>query len=232
MFSYSVKDLATDFEAIFFDMDGTLIDTEPYWLASETQLMNRFNYQWTSEDQKNCLGGPLSRVGDYMFERAGDNSPQFFVDELINLVEEKFTQEIRFMAGARELLEEIRNQNIPCALVSASPRILVDCALKHLGDGYFALSISSDDVIKSKPDPEPYISAATRLGVNIENCLILEDSKTGIASAQASGAWVLAIPHIVEIEPDTRTVVVNSLVECPLSTITSLFKDRNSHEFN
>lgn len=218
------------FEAIFFDMDGTLVDTEPYWLASETELMARFDYSWSLDDQKSCLGGPLSRVGQYMFDRAKANSPQFFVEELIELVAANFALEINFMPGARELLEEIRLEDIPCALVSASPRRLVNSALGHLGEGYFALSISSDDVEKSKPDPDPYLTAARQLGVDIENCLILEDSKTGIASGQASGAWVLAIPHIVTIEPDSRTVIVDSLVEFNLSKVFSLFNDRISNE--
>ena len=227
----SVMNKIQRFEAIFFDMDGTLVDTEPYWLAAETELMERYGYTWTLDDQKNCLGGPLPRVGQYMVERAGRESPEFFVDELIRGVSINFSRGLTFMPGALELLNEIRDHEIALALVSASPRILVDEALRLLGDKYFDLSISSNEVKKSKPDPEPYLSAAAQLGVDIKNCLILEDSRTGIASAQASGAWVLAIPHIVSIEPDSRTIIVESLVDFSLSTVLALFHDRISNEF-
>ena len=215
-----------DFQAIFFDMDGTLVDTEPYWLQSETELMARYGYVWTPDDQRHCLGGPLPRVGSYMRELAQAESPDFFERELVSLVSSKFSGSLNFMPGARKLLDEARVNKVPLGLVSASPRVLVDATLANLGPGVFAVSISSDDVGKSKPDPEPYLFAASQLGVDISQSLILEDSLTGISSARASGAWVLAIPHIVEVEEDPRTVVVDSLVDCTLAKISSLFTER------
>lgn len=214
------------FQAIFFDMDGTLVDTEPYWLQSETELMARYGYTWTPDDQRHCLGGPLPRVGRYMHELAQAESPEFFERELVSLVSSKFSGPLNFMPGARELLDEARIQKIPLGLVSASPRVLVDATLANLGSGVFAVSVSSSDVSKSKPDPESYLFAASQLGVDISQALILEDSLTGISSAQASGAWVLAIPHIVEVDEDSRTVVVDSLVDCTLAKISSLFTER------
>jgi len=88
------------------------------------------------------------------------------------------------------------------------------------------VNISSNDVRNSKPDPESYLTAASQLNVDISKSLILEDSLTGISSARASGAWVLAIPHIVEVEAGPRTRVVDSLVDLSLAKISSLFTER------
>jgi HAD superfamily hydrolase (TIGR01509 family) len=130
------------------------------------------------------------------------------------------------MPGARELLEEVRLLGIPLGLVSASPRVLVDSTLSNIGPDVFAVSISSNDVGKSKPDPESYLLAANHLNVDISQSLILEDSLTGISAARASGAWVLAIPHIVSVDRDLRTRVVDSLVDLSLAEISSLFTER------
>lgn len=203
------------FQAVLFDMDGTLIDTEPYWLAAEVELMSRYGVEWTERDQQICLGGPLDRVGDYMSDLAGGvESGSYFEKTLVGLVSDSFQTGINFMPGALELLREIANTNVPLALVSASPRILVDAALKALeerGENYFSLSVSSTEVSKSKPDPEGYLKAAQALGVDIKEALILEDSATGITAAKSSGAYVLAIPHIVELDLNEKCIKVDSL---------------------
>jgi HAD superfamily hydrolase (TIGR01509 family) len=217
--------ISKTFEAVLFDMDGTLVDTEPYWLEAETALMARFGYTWSEDDQRHCLGGPLPRVGDYMHSLVGVNDGTFFMNELIAGVEELFQRGITFMPGARELLAEIHEAGIPLALVSASPRTLVNATLKSLAGNTFQVSVSSHDVTKSKPDPEPYIKAASMLGVDIANCLVLEDSIVGITSAQASGALTLAIPHIVEVAEHPRTIVLESLSHLDLKTLTHMFYD-------
>jgi HAD superfamily hydrolase (TIGR01509 family) len=216
------------FPAIFFDMDGTLVDTEPYWLKAETSLMAQFGHVWTLEDQKHCLGGPLPRVGAYMFELAKSESPEFFVRELVDRVESQFVAGLNFMPGARELMQEIHAAGIPMGLVSASPRNLVDATLKSLDRDYFVVSISSNEVSESKPNPESYLRAATALGVEIGDCLILEDSRPGIAAAQASGALVLAIPHLVDVAEHPRTLIVDSLVDLKLEDVATMMHERIS----
>jgi HAD superfamily hydrolase (TIGR01509 family) len=216
------------FPAIFFDMDGTLVDTEPYWLIAERSLMAEFGHEWSLEDQKHCLGGPLPRVGAYMFELAKSESPEFFVRELVDRVESQFFAGLNFMPGARELMEEIYAAGIPMGLVSASPRNLVDATLRSLDHDYFIVSISSNEVSESKPNPESYLKAAAALGVEIGDCLILEDSRPGIAAAQASGALVLAIPHLVEVAEHPRTLVVDSLVDLNLEDVATMMHERIS----
>ena len=140
------------------------------------------------------------------------NTPQFFVEELISRTSEILRKNFPFMPGAKELLNQYQALNIPVGLVSASPRSLVDNALLALPADTFAISISSDDVIRTKPHPDPYLEAASRIGVHIENCLIIEDSQTGIDSARSAGGWVLAVPHLIIPTYGEKTIVIDTLV--------------------
>lgn len=211
-------------EAVLFDMDGTLVDSEPYWLAAETELMAEFGYHWTTADQASCLGGPLERVGQYMSDLVeGQRDGAYFHHSLVERVSEKFHNEIALVDGGLEILLHVQASRLPMALVSASPRILVHAALESLPDGLFHASVSSSDVKNTKPDPESYLNAAAQLKVNIENCLVVEDSLTGVQSGTASGAWVVAIPHIVPIQPGPRVRLINSLVGETLESLISRF---------
>lgn len=217
------------FSAVLFDMDGTLVDTEPMWLASENELMSRYGYSWTREDQAHCLGGPLDRVGRYMFDLAGGvESPEFFTDTLISLTESHLRDGAHMMEGAQELMALCEGLSLPMALVSASPRVLVDAVLDKIEGHSFAISVSSDDVANVKPDPEGYLAAAKFLEVPIEYCLILEDSATGVAAASASGGVVVAIPHLVPIENAHRIRVISSVNELSLAKLQELYAEFNS----
>ena len=206
-------DALTDFySAVFFDMDGLLVDSEPLWLISETQMMAEYGYQWLESDQAACLGGPLDRVGDYMSGLiGGKRDGNSLTLEIIDRMVEKFKGDLPFMPGAIELINDLRAHGIPLTLVSASPRSLVDAALSNFEEDPFVRSISSNDVKVSKPDPEGYLLAAASGGHNISNSLVLEDSLTGVTAAKASGAWVLAVPHLVPIEKSGRVDVTSSL---------------------
>ncbi len=209
--------------AVLFDMDGTLIDSEPYWLAAETELMSRYGYAWTEFDQQFCLGGPLPKVGRYMHEKArGAESPEFFEETLVDLVSAKFDMGLSYMPGAMEILSIVQGSGLPSALVSASPRLLVDRALELFGEDLFATSVANSDVVNSKPDPESYLLAAKRLGVNISECLVIEDSKTGIAAGLASGAHVLGVPHLVSIDPAQRLTLRDGLVGLTLCDLEAI----------
>ncbi|MEY4683355.1 MAG: hypothetical protein RL534_774 [Actinomycetota bacterium] len=188
------------FDAVFFDMDGLTINSEPQWLEAEQELTAPYGYKWTLEDQAYCLGGPLTKLGKYISDVTnGAESGEYFHRS--------------FMPGARELISNLHLAGIPIALVSASPRVIVDAALSHVKPIPFKVTISADDVQKTKPDPEGYLKAAEQLGVNIRNSLILEDSATGVAAARASGARVIAVPHLVQINADHQTKVIKSLEE-------------------
>jgi HAD superfamily hydrolase (TIGR01509 family) len=200
------------YSAVFFDMDGLLVDSEPLWLISETQMMAEYGYEWLESDQAACLGGPLDRVGNYMSALiGGKRDGHSLMTEIIDRMVEKFKGDLPFMPGAIALINDLRAHGVPLTLVSASPRSLVDAALSNFEDNPFVRSISSGDVKVSKPDPEGYLLAATSGGHEISNSLVLEDSLTGVTAAKASGAWVLAVPHLVPIEKSGRVDVTDSL---------------------
>jgi HAD superfamily hydrolase (TIGR01509 family) len=203
----------TDFySAVFFDMDGLLVNSEPLWLESETEMMAQYGYQWLESDQAACLGGPLDRVGNYMSDLInGKRDGNSLMLEIIERMVVKFKGDLPFMPGAVELINDLRAHGVELILVSASPRSLVDAALSNFEINPFAKSISSNDVKVSKPDPEGYLLAASSSGHDVSNCLVLEDSLTGVTAAKASGAWVLAVPHLVPIEKNGRVDVTDSL---------------------
>jgi len=200
------------FDAVFFDMDGLMVDSEPEWLLSEIEVTAPYGYTWLEQDQVACLGGPLSKVGQYMFEKCGKvESPQFFTQQLIDTQVARMRGNTPTMPGAIELVAELQSHGIKTALVSASPRNIVDAVLDNLGHDLFPFSISSDDVENTKPHPEAYLKAATMSGSNIANCLVFEDSLTGMSAAIASGAHLIGVPHLVTIDESPRIRVIKSL---------------------
>jgi len=176
--------------------------------------MAEYGYQWLESDQAACLGGPLDRVGNYMSGLiGGKRDGNSLTLEIIDRMVDKFKGDLPFMPGAIELINDLRLHQIELTLVSASPRSLVDAVLNNFEVNPFVRSISSNDVKVSKPDPEGYLLAATSGGHDISNSLVLEDSLTGVTAAKASGAWVLAVPHLVPIEKIGRVDVTDSLTK-------------------
>ena len=205
-------------------MDGLTINSEPQWLEAEIELTAPHGYTWTTDDQAACLGGPLWRVGQYMSDVCnGAQDGPYFHNAIVDLMAAKVRNFADFMPGAKSLLEQLSEANIPLALVSASPRIIVDAALSHVQPTPFRMTISSDDVKETKPNPEGYLKAASLLGVDIKNCLVLEDSATGVKAAQASGARVIAVPHLVKIAEDAQTKIVHSLEELSFEKLKELY---------
>ena len=214
------------FEAVFFDMDGLMVDSEPEWLLSEIEVTKPFGYTWLEVDQVACLGGPLSKVGQYMFDKCGQKeSPEYFTQTLIDTQVARMRGNTPTMPGAVSLVRELQSHGIKTALVSASPRNIVDAVLDNLGHDLFPFSISSDDVVKTKPEPEAYLKAADRCGSNITNCLVFEDSLTGMSAAIASGAYLIGVPHLVAIEESARVRVIKSLEQLSFSKLTELKMD-------
>ena len=214
------------FDAIFFDMDGLLVDSEPLWLESESEITAAYGYQWLAQDQVACLGGPLSRVGEYMSDRcSGVESPAFFTEKLIELQCSKLRGKTPLMPGAIELVRELTANGIATGLVSASPRNIVDAVLDNLGGSPFPFSISADDVLRTKPHPDAYLLAAERSGAEISHSLIFEDSLTGVAAAQASGAWLIAVPHLVTVLESARVRSIRSLEQLSVAKLQELFAD-------
>ncbi|GBL31365.1 hydrolase [Actinomycetes bacterium] len=214
------------FDAVFFDMDGLMVDSEPEWLKSESEITAAYGYQWQPEDQVACLGGPLSRVGQYMHQKCKQaETPDFFTSKLIEVQSERMRLHTPFMPGAYELVKDLQRNGVKTGLVSASPRIIVDAVLDNVGTDLFPFSISSDDVDNTKPHPDAYLKAAKLAKSDIANCLILEDSLTGVNAATSSGAWLVAVPHLVRVDESARVRVIRSLEQLNFTKLQSLYKD-------
>lgn len=211
------------FSAAFFDMDGLFLDSEPQWHQSQQEICARYSYSWDDDDQRICIGGPLSRVGDYISDIcAHDMTGPEVVEELTKMMLVKLSSKAILMRGAFDAVERVR-QAMPVALVSASPRILMDAALTTLPKDFFQFTISADDVTRTKPFPDPYLEAAKRMGVEPRSCVVFEDSLTGIASAKSAGCAVVAVPHYVDVALAPKVRVVVSLEEVSLDFLETFY---------
>jgi beta-phosphoglucomutase-like phosphatase (HAD superfamily) len=199
------------FKAAFFDMDGLFLDSEPQWHLSQQEICARYGYSWDDDDQRVCIGGPLSRVGDYISERcAHDMTGLEVVSELTEMMLVKLSSNAILMPGAFAAVNRVR-EIMPVALVSASPRNLMDAALSTLPSGFFSFTISADDVERTKPFPDPYLLAAKRMNESPNECVVFEDSLTGVSSALDAGCSVIAVPHYVDVIDSQRVRVIQTL---------------------
>jgi HAD superfamily hydrolase (TIGR01509 family) len=204
----------TGADAVLFDMDGLLIDSEPLWLESETAVMARLGADWTTADQAQLLGGSLKRTVRYLMGKATRPASPALVAEWLmagvcDLVRERG---VPLQPGAAELLAEVAAAGLPHALVTSSERRFMDAVLARTGLRFDVL-VCANDVSRTKPDPEPYLLAAKLLGTDPARCVALEDSPNGVASAEAAGCQVIAVPSLVPIEPGPGRAVVRSLAD-------------------
>ena len=200
--------------AILFDMDGTLIDSEPLWLEAEIEIMEELGCNWDQQDQINCLGGPIDKTENYMQDRSNNIKPfGYFTEKLDDVMEKKLSTKLNLIPNALEIINDCKRSELKIALVTASSGRLMSAVLKRFPVGIFDTTVSYDDVKRSKPDPEPYLLASKTLGVDITNCVVIEDSLTGVQSGLNAGAQVIGIPHLVKMPSNPNLRVVESLSE-------------------
>jgi HAD superfamily hydrolase (TIGR01509 family) len=257
-------------QAVMFDMDGLLVDTEPLWFEVETEVMARLGGTWGPEDQAELVGGSLGRSIGYMLAKAaGDRegaggagggsgqrlprmsgvspggavSPRastgmdadmvgrWMVD---GMAERIAATGVTLLPGAEELLAALAAEGVACALVTSSEQRIMDAVLGQLatrGAGLgavFAVTVCSADVTHPKPDPEPYLVAAERLGADPSRCVVLEDAPSGVAAAEAAGCQVIAVPALVPLAPRNGRVVVGSLREVSVPMLRKLAASRGA----
>jgi HAD superfamily hydrolase (TIGR01509 family) len=209
--------------AVLIDMDGTLVDTERLWFVAEGDVVSQLGGVWRPEHQAALVGGNLRRTTRYMLDVTGvDIAEEDVAAQLLDRMAELLSRDVTPLPGAAELLGDLHRAAVPCALVTATHRRLVEPVLDAIGREYFAVSVAGDEVRHSKPAPDPYLTAAALLGVDPAHCVALEDSPTGVASAEAAGCMTVAIPSLLAIAPGPDRVVVASLREVTLSWLDQL----------
>ena len=198
-----------DFAAVLWDLDGTVVDTEPLWMAAEHELAEAHGAIWTEEDGLALVGNALIESGRYIQRRLQSHlSPEEIVDTLVAQLAEALRREIPGRTGARDLIGALDAAGVPQALVTMSYAPIAQPVAAVLP---FGAVVTGDQVTHGKPHPEPYLRAAELLGVDAADCLAVEDSGTGATSANAAGCHVLVVPHFVNVPDAPRRVQRASL---------------------
>ena len=198
--------------AVLWDMDGTIVDTEPYWIAAEHDIVEEHGGTWSEELSHQLVGQDLLVAATFIRDNSAvEWSPEQIVDEMLGRVIVKVREHMPWRPGARELLTALKEEGVPSALVTMSWRSLADAVLAALPDGTFDVVVTGDEVSHGKPHPEPYRAAARLLGVAPEDCVAIEDSPTGVRSAVAAGVPTLAVPHVVTVPEMAGAVHLDSL---------------------
>jgi HAD superfamily hydrolase (TIGR01509 family) len=210
--------------AVLWDMDGTLVDTEPYWIAEQRALVEAHGGVWTDEHARQLVGHDLLDSAGYILAHSPiELTPIEVVHELLAGVVVRVTEHVPWRPGARELLAALVSRGVPCALVTMSWESLAAAVLSNLPRGSFTAVITGDVVSHGKPHPEPYLAAARVLGVDLGACIAIEDSPPGVASAVAAGIPTIAVPCHVKVPETPGAVQISSLAGLAPQDLLRLF---------
>jgi len=196
---------------VFWDMDGTLVDTEPYWLTAETDLVESYGGTWSTEDGLQLVGSSLERSAIILQSRGVAMGVLEIVDVLTDRVLEQVRVSVPWRPGARELLSALRDAGVPTALVTMSVGRMAEHVAGAIGFAGFDAIVSGDQVSSGKPDPECYLRAAELLGVDPARSVAIEDSEYGVAAAVAAGMATIAVPLHVPLPASPAYTLWDSL---------------------
>ena len=198
--------------AVLWDMDGTLVDTEPLWLRAELAMLDRFGIELTQEFRDSLIGSGLWQAAERFRSLGVPMTADDIIEEWVAEVSQGIAAgEFEWRPGARELLASLREAGVPCALVTMSTRSLADSVVALLPSGAFSAVIAGDEVEHAKPHPEPYLLGADVLGVPIGRCIAFEDSPTGLRSAAAAGAVAIGIPNLLPLDDAPSHEIIETL---------------------
>jgi HAD superfamily hydrolase (TIGR01509 family) len=210
-------------QAVLFDMDGLLVDTEPLWFEIESEVMARLGGDWSQADQAELVGGSLQTTLDYLLGKATrpvsrERLGRWMLDGMVSRLNRS---SVTLRPGALDLLAEVRAAGAPYALVTSSERVIMDAVLRGTGLE-FPVTVCAEDVTRIKPDPEPYLLATKLLGVDPASSVVLEDSPNGVVAAEAAGCRVIAVPNVAPVPSAPGRVIVDSLTEVSLGRLREL----------
>jgi HAD superfamily hydrolase (TIGR01509 family) len=183
-------------EAVVFDLDGILIDSEHVWDEVRQQLADERGGRWNENASRDMMGMSSVEWSRYMRDVVGlTEEPEEISAEVVRRLEDRYRRELPLIPGAEQAVERLAAR-WPLALASSSNRELIDLVLESSGLGrYFEASVSSEEVARGKPAPDVFLGAARRLGVGPTHCAAVEDSENGILAAKAAGMRTIAIPN-------------------------------------
>jgi HAD superfamily hydrolase (TIGR01509 family) len=210
-------------QAVLFDMDGLLVDTEPLWFEIESEVMARLGGDWSPADQAKLVGGSLQTTLDYLLGKAArpvsrERLARWMLDGMVSRLNRS---RVRPRPGAFDLLAEVQTAGVPYALVTSSERVIMEGVLRATGLR-FPVTVCAEDVTRIKPDPEPYLLATKLLGADPASSVVLEDSPNGVTAAEAAGCRVIAVPNVAPVPPAPGRVIVDSLTEVSLARLAEL----------
>lgn len=194
--------------AVLWDMDGTIVDTEPLWLSAQQGLVARHGLPPLTLAQDEQLVGASMDIAVRFFQQLGvPLGADQIVAELSMDVARGIDRALDWRPGARQLLRELRRNAVPTALVTNSGRLIVDEVLAQLHDHAFDAIVTGDDVVRGKPDPEPFLLAAGHLRLAPQRCIVVEDSLNGLGGAVAAECVPIGVPHAIELPPSPNYLV-------------------------
>jgi HAD superfamily hydrolase (TIGR01509 family) len=210
-------------QAVLFDMDGLLVDTEPLWFEVESEVMGRLGGDWSEADQAQLVGGSLRATLDYLLGKAAASvSRELLAGWMLDgMVSRLARAPVPLRPGAAGLLAEVRAAGVPYALVTSSERVIMEAVFRAAALD-FPVTVCAEDVTRIKPDPEPYLLATKLLASDPGRCVVLEDSPNGAVSAQAAGCRVIVVPNVATVPPAPGRVIVPSLTEVSLAVLSEL----------
>lgn len=212
-------------QAVLFDMDGTLIDSEKLWTMALAEVATELGGALSPETRAAMVGTDLVSSVQMLLDDLRVTAEVEVVQRLlVDATAKHFATSIEWRPGAQALIKAVRNAGLPTALVTSTHRNLTSTALETIGRGNFDVIVCGDDVTHTKPDPEPYLTALAKLHVDVARCVAIEDSPSGSASAAAAGLATLVVPLEVSVEPAPRLTIIDTLEGVTLDTLRGLLQ--------
>jgi len=211
--------------AVLWDMDGTLVDSEHYWLSSEQTLAAEHQEPWSEQDGLDLVGMSLYDSSKIIKQKIGSSlEPEQIIQRLTDSVVAKLAVSIPWRPGAQELLRELKKHNIKTALVTMSMSRMAHQVVEQIPFKAFDVVVAGDDVVQGKPHPEAYLKAAELLGVSPGECVAFEDSIAGLRSAEAAGTIAIGIPNIIPIPEQAGRIIWPTLEGVRVADLRKLFR--------